>query len=315
MASILSSFAYVPCAFLIRLSILLYVRSVINWWSRTRSRPLPPGPRALPFVGNVFSIPRYKPWLGFRDLSAKYGEMTYLEAFGQSILVLSTPKVIFELLEKRSANTSDRLPTPLIPLAGQDYNFAFMPYSTFWRRHRRAFWQQFHPDASVKYRSVQRAYARDFLAKLLDAPAELRQLIRYNFSGAIMKVVYDAEITNVDDERINIIDEAFVGLREITVTMQVLLELLPILGRLPSWMPGAKFVKTLTRSQAPNDHLVHVEFGKSKAIVVSGRAACLRQSHMFTMKTLGSWPRGIFCGLGAARANRTIQDRRGKPGR
>ncbi|KAH9851704.1 cytochrome P450 [Lenzites betulinus] len=266
----LSSITNIPCAFLICVCIMLYVRSAINWRSRTRGRPLPPGPRGLPLVGNVFSIPRYKPWRGFRDLSSKYGDMTYLEVCGQSVLVLSSSSAILELMEKRAANTSDRTQTPLIPFAGQGFNFAFMPYGTYWRRHRRAFWQQFYPDASEKYWPVQCVYARDFLAKLLDTPADLRRLIRYNFSGAIMKVVYNVDIKDIQDERIDIIDEAFIGLRELTVPVQVLLEFLPILGRLPSWMPGTGFARTITRSQAPNNHLVHVEFGKSKAAVEQG---------------------------------------------
>lgn len=44
------------------------------------------------------------------------GEITYLEVLGQSILVLGSPSVIFELLEKRSANSSDRTVSPLIQL-------------------------------------------------------------------------------------------------------------------------------------------------------------------------------------------------------
>ncbi|KAH9851712.1 cytochrome P450 [Lenzites betulinus] len=244
-----------------------YARSVVKWRARTRGVPLPPGPTRLPLIGNLFNMPRYRPWLGFRDLTNKYGDMTYLEAIGKRVLVLGSPGLVLDLLEKRTANTSDRPPSPLIHLAGHGYNFAFMPYGSFWRRHRRAFWQQFHPVASEKYRPIQRAYARDSLAKLLEMPTELRQLIRYNFSGAIMKVAYGVDIKNVWDERIDIIDEAFIGLRELTVPIQTLLEFLPIFGRLPKWVPGLGFVRTLTRSQAPNHHLVHVEFDEAKADV------------------------------------------------
>lgn len=42
--------------------------------------------------------------------------MTYLEAIGKRVLVLGSPSLVLELLEKRTANTSDRPPSPLIHL-------------------------------------------------------------------------------------------------------------------------------------------------------------------------------------------------------
>lgn len=89
-----------------------------------------------------------------------------------------------------------------------------------------------------------------------------------------MKVAYGVDIKNVWDERIDIIDEAFIGLRELTVPIQTLLEFLPIFGRLPKWVPGLGFVRTLTRSQAPNHHLVHTEFDEAKADVVCVACTC-----------------------------------------
>ena len=46
----------------------------MSWNARTRGRPLPPGPRGLPILGNVLDMPQSKAWYGFRDLSSLYGE-------------------------------------------------------------------------------------------------------------------------------------------------------------------------------------------------------------------------------------------------
>ena len=120
----------------------------------------------------------------------------YLEVLGKPMLVLSSPDVMNELLEKRSAKTSSRTQTPLISLyvyillassgqtdvkrrrAGQAFNFAFLPYGQWWRTHRRMFWQHFHPGKMTSYWPVQREITRKFLAKLLDKSANLQKAIQ-----------------------------------------------------------------------------------------------------------------------------------------
>lgn len=56
--------------------VLSYVRSVINWRTRQRGRPLPPGPAPLPVIGNLLDMPETRKWLGFQDLCTKYGELS-----------------------------------------------------------------------------------------------------------------------------------------------------------------------------------------------------------------------------------------------
>ena len=100
----------------------------------SRSPPLPPGPFRIPLIGNILDIPRKSPWLGYQELSRRYGmlnlftlqleliecyipgNIVYLNVLGRSILVLSDPVDAFELLEKRSAIYSSRLQMNLVRL-------------------------------------------------------------------------------------------------------------------------------------------------------------------------------------------------------
>ena len=71
------AFAFTPLSAavgaIVFLSLTFYLRSVILWRRRTNGRPLPPGPKQLPIIGNTLDMPTVRPWRGFADLCNKYG--------------------------------------------------------------------------------------------------------------------------------------------------------------------------------------------------------------------------------------------------
>jgi hypothetical protein len=89
-------------------------------------RRLPPGPRGYPIIGNVLEL-KSQSWLKFADWRKKYGqfvlsshflgkfltrsrlgELVYLNAAGQPIVVLNSQRVAVDLLDRRSEIYSDR---------------------------------------------------------------------------------------------------------------------------------------------------------------------------------------------------------------
>lgn len=42
-----------------------------------RRLPYPPGPKPLPMIGNLLDVPTGPQWLGYSELSSKYGTQLY----------------------------------------------------------------------------------------------------------------------------------------------------------------------------------------------------------------------------------------------
>ncbi|KAI0662177.1 CyP450 monooxygenase [Cubamyces menziesii] len=241
-----------------------YAQSVLAWKARSRGRPLPPGPKPLPIVGNVFSAPKTAPWAAYRDMCARYGDILSLQMLGQRVMIIGSAKVAFELLEKRSANYSDRPVSPMIDLIGWEWDFGFMPYGQTWRRHRRLFWQHFHPGVVSKYHTIQREASCRFLQKLLASPARLEDHIRYTFASSVLKAVYGIEVAERGDKIVDTVELAMEGVALGLTPGAFLVEYLPFLRYVPEWLPGAGFQKRLRRWRDASHTMVDLPFEEAK---------------------------------------------------
>lgn len=131
------------------------------------------------------------------------GDVVYLDVLGQPMIILGTHEAAVDLLEKRSANYSDRstlimgdlrVPLSLFVLTltltscsrsrtpvrrcGLDWVLTLLRYGPWWRRHRRMFHQFFHPAAIVDYQPSQRREAHRFALRLIEDPTNLVHHIR-----------------------------------------------------------------------------------------------------------------------------------------
>ncbi|KAL0578894.1 hypothetical protein V5O48_003127 [Marasmius crinis-equi] len=102
--------AFLLAALFATLAVLL-IRKKYLQYQKLNGVPLPPGPRGLPLIGNVREMrPRDKEprWITYYNWARQYGDLVYLEIFGSPLVILNSRKSVIELLDKRSADFSDR---------------------------------------------------------------------------------------------------------------------------------------------------------------------------------------------------------------
>ena len=78
------------------------------------SLPLPPGPKALPFIGNAIDLPPSHEYLTYARWGKEYGDVAHVTALGKHIIILNLTKACVDLLEQRSNIYSDRPSLPMI---------------------------------------------------------------------------------------------------------------------------------------------------------------------------------------------------------
>ncbi|KAM5535430.1 hypothetical protein V8D89_010952 [Ganoderma adspersum] len=241
--------------------ILLTFRNLTR--SRSRSLPLPPGPKRLPILGNALDIPLSKQWLTFQRWAEEYGDIIYLNLLGQSVVVLNTAQATSDLLDKRSSIYSDRFRSTVVSLIGWDWNVALMAYGTRWRQIRRAFHEHFHGGVVRQYQPVQLSGARNFLTHLLVNPSNFVQDLRFDLGATILEVAYGIKAKDANDEYIVIGERAVEGPTKALVLGALWVEFIPALRHLPPWLPGASYQRKAVTWRQEATALRHEPFEKA----------------------------------------------------
>ncbi|KAG2018325.1 cytochrome P450 [Coprinopsis cinerea AmutBmut pab1-1] len=210
--------------------------------SRRSSRPpKPPGPKGYPIIGNLFDIPQRRVWEGYKELSEKYGDMVYVEAFGQSILVVSSLKRVKDLFDKRQNIYSDRPCTPmLVDLMDFGHYMSVMPYDNWYKRHRKVFRQQAEHNVAA-WHPVIKSQAIDFLKSVLATPENWSVHVKQLFSATVVEITYGVKTSSPEDPFTKDMNQVADGFGEAALPGRFLVDVFPFLKYVPSWLPGAGF--------------------------------------------------------------------------
>ncbi|KAJ3553129.1 hypothetical protein NM688_g3785 [Phlebia brevispora] len=215
---------------------------IISLRSHRRFR-LPPGPKGVPFFGNVFDLPKSQEWLTYAEWSKQYGsDIIYLNFVGTPVIVINSAKHATELFGKRSAIYSDRSRFVMVnELMGWEFDFAFMGYNDRWRELRRMFHKEFNAQAILKYQLRMTQEVQAILHRFVERPNDFMDHLRHLAGSIILFVTYGIKPLPKDDPHLKAADNALRGLVAATHAGAHLVDFIPALKYIPSWFPGAGF--------------------------------------------------------------------------
>ncbi|KAI1209572.1 putative cytochrome P450 oxidoreductase OrdA-like protein [Annulohypoxylon truncatum] len=210
--------------------------------------PLPPGPKGLPFLGNLNDLPQpgvleCDHWLKYKDL---YGPISSITVMGQTIVIINDAKLAFELLEKRSTKHSSR-PRQIFAgeMVGWGDSLALSPYNDRFRLHRK---NMSHiigtKKAASQFNTLQEGEVGHFLLHLLDNPEGFINHVKKEAGAVILKIAYDYEAeSHKDDPLVDMATIAMDNFGRAAVPGAFLVDVLPFLRLVPDWVPGTGFKK------------------------------------------------------------------------
>lgn len=262
--------------------VLLYVLG------RRKARlPLPPGPPAHPILGHIPVFPAKENRDDvFYQWAQQHGDVVHVNLLGKSIILLNSEQAAADLLDKRSANYSDRPAFPIYERVGWRDALAFMPYGPHFTRMRKTLQQPFNRGEVGKYLPVHEQEVNTLLKNLLEEPRDVdRHVHRYSI-GFMMEILFGHRVASEDDEYFQMSEEIADILR--AGARRTLLDISPLFEKLPTWLPGAWFVQYIRDIKPFLKNLIDFPIERIQRQMVQGNARpCVVAKHLEELEREG----------------------------
>ncbi|KAI3463910.1 hypothetical protein Pfo_020573 [Paulownia fortunei] len=181
------------------LGLLLY--SLLKKWRHdTKGRPLPPGPRPWPIVGNLPQLGA-KPHQSMAALARVHGPLMHLKIGFVHVVVAASASVAEQFLKVHDANFSNRPPNSGAKHIAYNYqDLVFAPYGPRWRLLRKiCALHLFSTKALDDFRHVRQeevGILARALASVGQTPAAIGQMLTVCTTNAIARVILGRRVVS-----------------------------------------------------------------------------------------------------------------------
>ncbi|KAI1769929.1 cytochrome P450 [Hypoxylon cercidicola] len=200
-----------------------------------RSAGLPPGPRALPIIGNLHLMPTSKPYKQFAEWGKMYGPIYSLMVGSNPLIMLQSQKVAKELLDKRGSNYSSRPDLYILSdLSSRGLRQVAMKYTPTWRQMHRVNHKILNANAVRAYTAYQNLESRQMLVDILDRPDEQKRHMQRFSNSVSCQMVYGFRTTTWSDPKLQSVVSIFAEVCDLAVSIPAqLMDCYPALQKIP----------------------------------------------------------------------------------
>ncbi|KIK94269.1 hypothetical protein PAXRUDRAFT_828163 [Paxillus rubicundulus Ve08.2h10] len=232
---------------------------------------LPPGIHGLRCF---LQLSNGKFWLDMQDFNRQHGDLACWSLLGINLVVTGSAKIAGDLLDKRSANYSDRPRSVMCgELSGWGKIMLFSNYNDWFRGHRKLFAQEIGSNSTVaKFHRMIEFETRRTLRCILDDPARLQAHVRKNFTSVILRISHGYVTQEGDDPLVELAHTANSQLSMASAPGLFYVDIVPLLKYIPSWLPGAGFKRKAKEYAAVLHDLVEIPHNYAKSQLAAGTA-------------------------------------------
>ncbi|KAH9056253.1 cytochrome P450 [Lactarius vividus] len=214
----------------------------------TEKKPLGrqiPGPKGWPIIGNLLDVPTELEYQVFSRWQKKYGDLIQMTILGQPTIIINSPQLAVDMLNKKSAIYSSRPHlTMACDLVGWRDILVLLKYTDKFKACRRMLHAVIGTRVSVeKFRDTLEEESALMVRRLLNEPRNFVGPVRKAVGVIILRISHGYRPTTEDDSLVRIADEATDQLNVLLSPGLFAVDFLPFLRYIPEWFPGGGFHK------------------------------------------------------------------------
>ncbi|KAF8298243.1 cytochrome P450 [Clavulina sp. PMI_390] len=261
---------------------------VLQIYRQKPLKPTPPGPPGEPILGNARQIPEFFPWYYFTDLAKSYGDVIYLTAMGQGILVINSSQAMSEILTKNSSIFSGRPHLPMLgDLVGWNQTVTMGVPGKRWQSQRKLLHQFLGAPSIPAYHHMMEELVQEFVRTVAPTSQGFNDEFIFTMAKLTLRMAYGIKIESREDPLAIMAEEAALNFEDGVEFGRYKVDLFPVLRLLPSWFPLAEFHRIAARWRPQLQMAINTPFDRVKKDMAEGKA-----EPSFTAKCLESLPAG-----------------------
>ncbi|KZT66511.1 cytochrome P450 [Daedalea quercina L-15889] len=236
-----------------------------------RPSSTPPGPAAWPLVGNLWDLPSSHPWITFAQWSARWGNIMQISLLGQPLVIVGSRQAAVDMLERKTSMYSDRPRSTLGRLVGWVRLTALLPFGPRWRETRRLFTPALGSRASVvAFEPIMNVQISRFLPRIMKSPDQIADQVLRTVAGTTLMILYGYNLHEDDSSFVDIARAAMPEFSAGFMPGAYLVDLLPILQYVPSWIPGMEWKKLAKTWKRDTNAVLDVPYEFTKQEMAKG---------------------------------------------